>query len=411
MRNIIYILVLLLFIPKLSAQITLEECWMKARAHYPQTARYSLIDRAKEYDLENASRAWLPQFSLSARATYQSDVTSIPIPGIIQQSKDQYQIIVEASQSIWDGGLVKSQRESVSTAAEVDKRRLDVDLYALNESVNNLFFGILLLEQQIEANRLFSAELNRNREKIISYIASGIANQADLDAVKVEILNNNQQLISLQHSQTAYRDMLSLMIGEKVGNLVMPQINDSINNTLIKRFELNLFDAQVTQIESQRRGIAAKNNPRIGAFVQGAYGNPGLNMLQAGFTPYAIGGVRLSWNFGGLYTRKNEIAKIQNQQQNIYNQREIFLFNTHISTTNLVQEIQRIRALMVDDSQIIELRHAIILASEAKVAGGTMSVLDMLREATQEQQAIRAKLLHEVQLIQAIYNLKYITNN
>lgn len=411
MKTKIYILLLMLFAPKLSAQITLEECWAKARANYPQTARYLLIDRAKEYDLENASRAWLPQFSLSARATYQSDVTSVPIPGVTKQSKDQYQIIAEASQTIWDGGLVKSQRQSITTATEVDKRRLDVDLYALNERVNNLFFGILLLEQQIEANRLFSEELNRNQEKVISYIASGIANQSDLDAIKVEILNNNQQLISLQHSRTAYCDMLSLMICEKVDNLVTPPINDSINNTIIKRLELNLFDAQVAQVESQRSGIVAKNSPRIGAFIQGAYGNPGLNMLKAGFTPYAIGGVRLSWNFGGLYTRKNEIAKIQNQQQNIYNQRETFLFNTQISTTNLVEEIQRIRALMVDDSQIIELRHAIILASEAKVAGGTMSVLDMLREATQEQQAIRAKLLHEVQLIQAIYNLKYITNN
>ena len=87
MKRIIFSLSLLLFIPGMYGQnghITLEECQQKTQDNYPLVRQYDLVEKTKEYNLENAARGYLPQFALSAKASYQSDVTELPIaiPGV-----------------------------------------------------------------------------------------------------------------------------------------------------------------------------------------------------------------------------------------------------------------------------------------------------------------------------------------
>lgn len=98
---------LLLYVAGAYAQITLEECQRKTQDNYPLVHQYGLVEKTKEYNLENAAKGYLPQFALSAKASYQSDVTEIPVklPGVDLKGlpKDQYQVMLELQQKIWDG--------------------------------------------------------------------------------------------------------------------------------------------------------------------------------------------------------------------------------------------------------------------------------------------------------------------
>lgn len=409
MNRLILMLIFAGVLP-VAAQTTLEQCWKAARENYPVIRQYALIEQARDYDLRNAKMAQIPQVNVSGKASYQTTVTSVPIPSITPMSKDQYQVMAEVTQSIWDGGMVNSQKRSISTAAEVDVKSTDVDLYALNERVNSLFFGVMTLDEQLKLNMLLDEELNRNHAQVKSYISGGIANGADLDAVQVELLSNRQKRAAIEASREAYLNMLSEMVGFKVESIATPQMPASVSQE-IRRPELSLFDSQINQVEIGRDAISARNMPKIGAFVQGAYGNPGLDMFKSGFTPYAIGGVQVKWNIGSLYTRKNDLQKIEVQKMMVETQRSTFLYNTNLLLTQSNGEIERIKKQMEDDDKIIELRGNIKQSAEAKVAQGTMTVIEMLREVTAENSAIQTKLMHGVELLKTIYDIKYKTNN
>lgn len=415
MKRLTVILAALLLPLTAAAQITIEACYDSARANYPLIVRYDLIEKTKQYSLRNAALAYVPKFSISGQATYQSDVTALPfsIPGysIDPIPKDQYKAVAELQQAIWDGGAVRAERKNIMASTEVEKRSLDVDLYAIRERVNQLFFGIMLFDRQIELNDLYNDELWRNFRNVESYVDGGLANAADLDAVSVEILVNSQNRSALVASREAYCGMLSALTGVKIDKIAPPSVIPTVDSRTINRPEIELFDAQKTLADARRYAISAKGLPRIGLFAQGAYGNPGLNFLQAGFTPYAIGGVRVTWDFSGWYSAANDKKLIELQKRNIDAIQETFLFNTRLDLQRNEGEIKRLRAQMDDDDRIIKLRNNITRAAEARVEGGTITVTDMMREVTAENQARLTKSLHEVELLMEIYNIRYKTNN
>jgi Outer membrane protein len=400
-------------------QLSVDDCYKKAQTNYPQVKQYGLIEQSKEFNLSNANKGYLPQVSFSAKATYQSAVTKLPItlPNVSIEglNKDQYQSVVEVNQSVWDGGVIRNQKKITEASSAVDKQKLDVDMYAINDRVNQLFFGILLLDEQIKQNLLLQDELKRNYNQISAYITNGIANQADLDAVKVNQLSTAQHKVELEATRKAYTEMLSAMIGEEIKegtSLVKPSFAEEISlSSTINRPELRLFEVQSNLFETQKSMVDAKNLPKLGVFVQGGYGNPGLNMLKNEFSPYYVAGARLTWNFGSLYTKKNDKKLLDNSLQNVAVQKETFLFNTNLKMTQQSNEIDKIKQLMRDDDEIIRLRTNIKKASEVKVEHGTLSVTDLLRDINSEDQAKQSKVLHEIQLLISIYNYKNSTNN
>lgn len=399
-----------------SAQISLEDCQRKTQNNYPLVRQYDLIEKTKEYTLANASKGYLPQFALSAKATYQSAVTEIPvqIPGINVKGlpKDQYQVMLELRQNLWDGGAIRSQKELAKAASDVDREKLNVDMYSLNERVNQMYFGILLLDEQLAQNKLLQEQLGRSFSQVTAYMENGIANQADVDVVKVEQLNTKQKCIELTTTRQAYIDMLSLLVGEGIApgtQLLKPQEEEPAV-TDINRPELLWFEAQTGRLQVQEASLKNRYMPNFGLFVQGAYGNPGLNMLKDEFTPFYVAGVRMSWNFGSLYTLRNDRRMIENSRQQLDSNRDVFLFNTRLQVTQQNSAVLSMRKQMVDDEEIIRLRTNIRKAAEAKVANGTLTVTEMLREITAESLARQTKALHEIQLLMNIYQLKYTIN-
>ena len=419
MKRIILSFSLFLVVTLVYAQLTLEECQRQAQANYPLVRQYGLIEKAREYDLANAGKGYLPQFALSGKATYQSDITQLPvtIPGVDIKTapKDQYQIMLELQQTIWDGGDIRSRKRLTRAASEVELEKQNVDMYALNDRVNQLFFGILLLDEQLMQNQLLLDELGRTHKQVSDYMANGIANQSDLDAVSVEQLNTKQQRVGLEMSRQAYMYMLAAFIGKELSLgtvLAKPALEATADMDSRDNFrpELRWFDAQGERLNIQEETLKTRLMPRLGLFVQGAYGNPGLNMLKDEFSAYYMAGVRMSWNFGSLYTLKNDCRQIGNTRRQIETNRNVFLFNTRLQAAQQDANVLSMRRQMTDDDEIIRLRTNIRRAAEAKVENGTMTVTDMLREITAESMAKQTKALHEVQLLMNIWQLKYTLN-
>ena len=404
------------------AQLSIEACYEKARANYPLIKQYGLIEKTKEYNLSNAAKGYLPQVTFSAQATYQSDVTEIPIDldaigltgvKIPSVSQDQYKMELALSQTLWDGGAIRSERKALHTQAEVDQRDMDVNMYTINERVNQLYFGVLLAEAQLEQNKVLQAELRRNCDQVSSYIKNGIANQSDLDAIQVDLLKAKQTEAQFEHTKRAYREMLSRLIGEEIGEetrLVKPEAVRPLTKEN-NRPELELYQARIRNLRAQDSRITAGMMPKLGLFVTGGYGKPGLDMFEDNFKAYYLAGVKLSWNLGSLYTRKNDRRKIQTGIRSIETQRETFLFNTSLDVAQRNATIDKYIDQLKYDDEIIALRGSVKRASEAKMANGTLSGTDLTRDIHAEQSAIQDKILHEMELLQAIYNLKYVTNN
>lgn len=397
--------------------ITIDECQDKAVANYPAIVRYDIIEKTKEFNIANASKAYLPQGTLSAQGTWQSDVTSfqLDMPGlqIPTIDQDQYRFVAELNQLIWDGGRVSAQKNSLEANAELEKRKLNNEIYTLRERVNNLYFGILLMREQLNQLGILEDELQRNYDNVQIYVQNGLANETDLNVVRVEQLKASQQRVSIESNLEAYIQMLSVLIGEQLDSdiiFVKPDPESTLILPVINRPEMLMFEAQDNAIESQKSLLNARVMPTIGAFAQGGYGKPGLNMFDNEFTPYFLGGVRLSWNFSNLYTLKNDRRKIDLQKSAVNSQRETFLQNLNIVIPQQQIEIDKFRKTMQHDEEIISLQTQIRKTAEVKVENGTMTVSDLIKEINAEEFAKQAKVLHEIQFLMSVYSLKYTTN-
>lgn len=398
------------------AQVTLEDCRQKARENYPQARQYDLLRLSEEYTLSNAGKGNLPQISLSGKISYQSEATTFPfdIPGLDSKGlpKDQYQAMIEVRQNLWDGGKIRNQKAQIQAATEESERQLDNSLYALEERVDQVFFGILLLDEQLSQHTLLEEELARSLKDVQAYRTNGTANDADVDAVQVEILQTHQQRIQLESNRSAYLRMLSLLTGEELPPHTHLQRPEAVLETtgIVNRPELRWYEAQEQSVSVQRKGLQTGYLPSFSLFAQGAYGNPGLDILKDKFRAYYLVGARFTWNFGSLYTLKNDRKKLDNQLQKIQSERDLFLFHTHLQLAEEDGTIQTLRQQMKEDEEIIRLRENIRLSAEAKVANGTLSVSDLLKEITAENLARQTKVLHEIQLLMHLHQRKHLTN-
>lgn len=409
---------LILIINATKAQISIEECYINFRSNYPLIKQYGLIEKTGNYNIENASKAYLPQFSITAKATYQSEVIELPVnlPGIQFDglSRDQYQAVAEVNQIIWDGGSTKAVNQINKATTEVEKQKLENELFAIKERINQLYFGILLINEQIAQNKILQTDIENNYKRIEAGIENGVANKNDLNIIKVEQLNVIQKLKELLSAKKSYIEMLSFFTGVKINEntvLLKPQLNqEQINISENNRPELKYFESQNMLSDSKLSAINTSNRPKIGLFVQGGYGRPGLNMLKNELSPFYIGGLRLSWNLGNLYTANNNksLLKINKEATNV--QKEIFLFNNNIKAMQINNEIEKYKSLLENDEEIIQLRESIKKTSEIKFENGTLSASELIRDINAENLARQVKALHEIQYINSVYNLKTIFN-
>ena len=402
---------------------TLDECQRAAEANYPLIQRMELIRQTTDLTVQNIQKGWLPQVSAVAQATYQSDVTAFPeqIQSVYQQMgidmkglrKDQYRIGVDVQQTIFDGGSIRNQREVARQQGDVETAQNEVNIYNVRKRVNEMYFGLLLLDDQIQLKRDLQELLDANEKKLSAMFKGGTAAEGDYQNVRAERLNVVQQLVSLQSQRQTLAKMLSVFCGMEVTSPVKPEAVSPTST--INRPELRLIDSQIRLADAQEKALNSALLPRLGVFAQGYYGYPGYNlfedMMHRQWSLNGMIGARLQWNIGALYTRKNDKAKLQLARQTAENSREVFLFNTQLEQMQQSESIERYRQLMADDEEIIKLRSQVRKAAESKLRHGIIDVNDLLREINAENMARVQQSMHEIEMLREIYNQKYTTNN
>ena len=402
---------------------TLEECQQAAEKNYPIIKQYGLIAQTTELTVKNIQKGWLPQITASAQATYQSDVVSWPenMQRMYQQmglnmkglTKDQYKIGVDLQQVIYDGGAIGSQRTIARQEGKVQEAQTEANLYQVRKRVNEMYFSLLLLDEQIRLNDDVKALLLSSEKKLAAMVKGGTAATSDFDNVKAERLSVAQQNESLKSQRQMLQRMLSVFCGIEVSNPEKPAAVET-SASASNRPEIRLFDNQLKLAEVQEKALDTKLRPTLGLYAQGYYGYPGLNMFEdmisRKWSLNGIVGIKLSWNVGALYTHKNDKAKLKVQRELIENAREVFLFNNNMEQIQQTENVSRYRTMMQGDDEIIALRTNVRKAAESKLAHGIIDVNSLLREINNENAAKTQQAIHEIDMLKEMYNLKY-TNN
>ena len=418
-----------MILPMMVTAQTLEECQQAAERNYPLIRQYGLIEKTTELTVANIRKGWLPQVSASAQATYQSDVVAFPeqMQALYQQmglnmkglTKDQYRVGIDVSQTIYDGGAISSQKAVAREQGKVQAAQNEVNIYNVRKRVNEMYFSLLMLDEQILLNHDLQELFNGNEQKLASMVRQGTAAESDLQNVKAERLNVVQQATSLESQKRMLQRMLSTFCGIEVKEVAKPALQASTltspQREAVARPEMRLFDAQLNLADAQEKALNSAMMPKLGLFAQGFYGYPGLNMfedmMRRDWSLNGIIGARLTWNIGALYTRKNDKAKLQLQRDMTESNREVFLFNNNLEQIQQNEDIARFQKLMADDEEIITLRSAVRKAAESKLSHGIIDVNDLVREINAENAARVQQSMHEIEMLKQIYDNKFTTNN
>lgn len=421
-KKLLLLSVLAVLFPAVRAQ-SLEECRQAAEHNYPIIRQYDLTARTTELTVRNIQKAWFPQISVTAQGSYQNKVTAWPenLQGLFAQmglqlqglSRDQYKVGIDVRQTLFDGGTIGSRREIARGEGAVQAAQTEVDLYKIGQRVHEMYFGLLLLDEQLRLNADVNALLRSNEAQLAAMLKGGTASAGDFENVKAERLSAEQQQTELLSQRQTLQRLLSLFCGIPVDSIrrpAMPNLPSGEN----KRPELRLFDRRLQLTAAQEKAVDAQLLPQLGLFAQGYYGNPGLNlfedMMKRRWSWNGIAGLKLTWNLSALYTHRNEKSKLRVQRELIENARQQFLFNNQLDETQQSENVRRFRAIAQRDGEIIALRTAVRKAAESKLAHGIIDVNGLLREINKENAAKTQQAIHEIDMLKAMYDLKFSHN-
>lgn len=407
-----------------AAAQSLEECQQAASRNYPLIKQYDLIERTTDYTVSNIGKAWLPQVTATAQATYQSDVAAWPeqMQTMLDQmgvdlkglKKDQYRVGIDVNQTLYDGGTISSRAAVAREQGNVDAAQTSVNLYAIRQRVNEMYFALLLLDENIQLNNNVQEVLQTSEKKLQSMYKHGTAAQSDYHAIRAERLSLVQQLSALNSQRRALARMLSAFCGIEVTAPVKPAATD-VATASNNRPELALFDSQLRLADARERQLDAQLLPRLNLFASGYYGYPGYNMFEDmishRWSLNGMVGVKLNWNIGALYTRKGDKANVALQRQMIETNRETFLYNNRLDQIRLDEELALYRDLARQDDEIIELRTSVRKAAESRMNHGIIDVNDLIKEINNEHNALVTRSTHEIEALKRLYDLRFTLNN
>ena len=404
---------------------TLQECQQAAERNYPLIRQYGLTEKTTALTVENIGKAWLPQVTAMAQATYQSDVTAWPeqMQAVYQQMglnmkglrKDQYRVGIDVSQTVYDGGAIRSQKDIARMQGAVEQAQTEVTMYQVRRRVNEMYFALLLADEQIRLNADLEKTLAGSEDKLSAMFHRGTASESDYLSVRAERLKVAQQGEDLKAQRKSLAMMLSTFCGIEVRNPSKPAaVTRTTTSTLTSRPELKVIEARLRLADVQEESLDAALKPRLGVFAQGFYGYPGYNlfedMMHHRWSWNGMVGARLSWNIGALYTRKNDKAKIQLMRDMAENSREVFMYNNTLEQIQHNDNTDRYRRMMQADDEIVSLRTSVRQAAESKLSHGIIDVNDLLKEINAENSAQTQRTIHEIQMLKEMYELSFTIN-
>ena len=395
--------------------LTIEKCYELARKNYPAILKQDLIAQTANYTLTNASKAYLPQFMVNGQATYQSETIAFPkgltLPGggsFPEISKDQYRVQAELNQQIYDGGALRQERELIRANEKVRQQEVAVTLYAVEDRIEQLYFSILLLGEQIKQFQLRNSNLSNLIAPVGASVSQGTAYKSALNELKAEVAQGEMGITELNEKRKAFINTLSVLIHQTIPpatDFRLPK--ERPRPAQISRPELSTFDLIARSIDAKTDQLSVAWRPKISAFAQGAYGRPTLNIIENKSGPWFIGGIRLAWSLGSLYTIGNQRRILETEKKSLAADREIFLLNTKMELSQIDGDVAGYKALLSRDQEIIDLRTAVTASSAAQLKNGVITTHDYINQVNAENLARQTQILHSIQLLQSNYHYQH----
>ncbi len=413
MKNKLILLALFLIplLSKAQKDLTLSECYALVTKNYPIAKQISLLQQKSTYEIEVLNNGKLPKIDLNAQATYQSEVIGFPaaIPGVMPLKKDQYRTTLDVNQLIYNGGMIAVTTKLKEAQTKTQQQQIEVSLYQLKSRINHYYFSILLLQEK-KALLLSKNELLLSKVKEVQ---SGVKFGAILPAseliLEAEILKIKQQLTEIHFEKIKMFDNLSELTFTKIHwetTIIQPQFNAT--STTAVRPEITFFELQNQQLEYSKIALAQSVLPKINAFGQAGYGNPGLNMLDNSFQPFFVVGVKANWNVLDWGKNKTDQKVLDISKEIISSEKETFELNNKIQMQEIENEIKKTEQLLQTDTDVIRVREKIATSSNAQMKNGVITTSEYLVEITNLFEAKNVLKTHEIQLAAAKSNLEII---
>jgi outer membrane protein TolC len=390
--------------------ISLEDVLRAAHMHHPVNGRDSLIDRAKALEIKNLNHNYLPALSLEAKATWQSEVTTInlPIPGLDfpEFPQDQYKISLDLRQLIWDGGLTQSAKEIEQRKAELSKEQWKTAFTSIDHQLNSVFHGILLMNENERSLYAALQRLSNQKNWLMILQNNGMANSSQVSELAIEELKIQQAIHELHFNRQEALISMELLSGQtydaKSFLLDIQEITPSGDPITRAEFrvlenQLSLFDLQMQVQEQQRM-------PKIAAFSQLGYGKPGLNMFSTEFNEYALVGIHLNWTIYDWGQSKNNRQKLSLEKEKTGQDKALLEQSIRLKINSYQQQSKRLKTQYEQQAEVIALRKEILQAKEKQMKEGTLLLkdyLDQLNQLMMDEVKLNELKIKSIQVIKA----------
>ena len=399
-----------------SGQVRLEDCQQLARENYPMIQQYELIELTREYTLSNANKNYLPSLDVTLIGGVISGFPSFSAPGEGSSSSSDMQLIsvVQLNQPIWDGGITKAQKEVVQANSEIEKAELEISLYALEERINNLFFGILLIDEQISQLEILKSSMQINLDRVNIAVENVTAYKSDIAEIQVEMINIDQRMEELRSNRNVYINVLGAMTGRNIevsSDFERPVVEDDFMQLENNRPELKRFQSQDEMIQAQRQIDRSVLYPKIGLLGFATLIEPGIDFGASTIDNIFVGGLSLNWSLDGLYRNGNNKKLTELNLQKVAVQKETFLFNNELELTQTRLDLNKYRNLVEQDREILELKTRIKDAYELKYENGISTLSELLNRTNDESAARQNLVIHEIQYLMKAFQYKNRTGN
>ena len=416
-KNLTALLVLLSFVVNAQQKLTLEDCYALANKNYPIAKQAGLLQQKNTYEIDALKKGKLPKIDLNAQATYQSEVTELPIkiPNVVVTplNKDQYRASLDVNQLIYNGGVIDANTKLKEAQTKTQQKQVEVSLYQLKTRINQYYFSILLLQEKEALLISKQEQLNSRIKEVQSGVKYGAILPASEKVLEAEILKIKQQLIEIKSDKTKLLQNLSTLTYSPIENttkLEKPYFTIDFKKES-NRPELKLFDLQSQQIETSSILLSKNQLPKINAFGQAGCGNPGLNMLNNSFQTFYMVGLKANWNVFDWNKTKAEKQALSVSKEILNSEKETFTINNQMQLQEFENEIQKNQDILATDTEIIDLRNTILKSSDSQLKNGVITSSDYIVEFTNLYEAKTNQKLHEIQLELAKANYQVIKGN
>lgn len=397
--------------------LTLATLQRAAVANDPRTARPALEAEASALRMENLTGVRRPQLSLLGETSYSSEVIRFPIvlPGAggIAPPHDRYEVAAQADWLILDGGITTAQRGLESARLSGASAEVDAELYDLRLQVTRAFLSALLLQERVRSVDLLLEDLSAGAADLRVAVEVGTALPGDTAVLRAETLSARQRRDALESERLTSLDLLSDLTGRTIRAstvLPLPELARDVaqlDPTARAHPQFDVFAAQRATLDQQVSMIEARNGLKAAVFGQYALGTPGPRQFEEDPYGYWRAGLRLEWRpfDWDVAEREAEVTRVTSRI--VDTREEAFAASLQRAVRKPLREMDRLRAAMDTDNEIIELREQVEARSRVQLNEGAIPASEWARARNDLLDAHVARAAHQIELVLA--QAEYLT--